>query len=116
MSIGIDLWADVRVDPAATDTLVRELVATARALGEVAEVLAGDGLLIAEDWGGPHRDAFDVDRDGLVASIAALAERLLWAAADAAELLASGQGDQRLRVRLRHQALAAEACAPGRPC
>jgi len=110
------IWSDVRSDAVATDELVRQLVATAGAVGEVLGVLEGDGPVIAEDWGGPHREAFDADRGRLLERGNELVESLLAAAGDAAALLAASEGEQRLRVRLRNQVLAAEACAPGRPC
>jgi hypothetical protein len=79
-------------------------------------VLEGDGPVIAEDWGGPHRVAFDADRARLVESGHELVAALLASAREAAALLAAAEGEQRLRVRLRHQILAAGACAPGGPC
>jgi hypothetical protein len=111
-----ELWADVRADAAATDELVRQLVATAGAVGEVVAVLEVDGPAIVDDWGGPHREAFDADRARLVASGHALAASLLASAREATALLAAAEGEQRLRARLRHQLLAAAACAPGDPC
>lgn len=110
------IWDDVRVDEVATDELIRQLVATAGAMGEVVAVLEGDGPVIAEDWGGPHRDAFDADRAQIAESACSLAEQLLVAAAGAGAVLATGEGEQRLRNRLRSQLMADEVCRPGRAC
>ena len=111
-----DLWSNVRADSLATDALVTELVATSGALGEVAAILDADGPIIAEDWAGPHRDAFDGERAELAAAVRALAEDLLVVAASATALLAAAEGEQHLRMRLRSQALADAACEPGEPC
>jgi hypothetical protein len=111
-----DLWANVRVDPVATDALIEQLVATSGALGEVAAILDADGPVIADDWGGPHRDAFDDERTRLVTSARAAAEELVRVASAAAALLSAAEGEQHLRMRLRSQALAETACQPGEPC
>ena len=110
------LWDDVRVDPDATDELVRQLVATAGALGEAIGVLEGDGPVIADDWGGPHRDAFDVEREQLADSGRALIEQLLATASTVTATLAAAEGEQQLRMRLRDRAMAAESCEARRPC
>jgi hypothetical protein len=96
-----DLVTDVRADPGAADDLVRQLVATAGGLGEALAVLAGDGPLIAGDWGGPHRLAFDADREQVLAVGHALADALFAAAGHVASVLAEAEGEQRLRERLR---------------
>jgi hypothetical protein len=110
------LWEDVRHDPSATHRLIRELLATAGAVGEVVAVLRADGPIIAEDWGGPHRERFDAGRRAMVEAADQTAMALAGAARLAAALLASAEGEQRLRVRMRNQVLLVGACAPGRPC
>lgn len=110
------LWDNVRIDADATDDLVRQLVATAAALGEAASLLDGDGEVVAQDWGGPHRDAFDDDRARIAESARAVSENLLATAAAASALLAAGEGEQHLRMRLRYQAQAEQECVPGVAC
>lgn len=98
------IWTDVRWDPAATDDLVRQLLATADAVGEVIAVLEGDGPVVAEEWGGPHRWAYDDDRRQLTARARDVAEQLVATAAFAAARAEAAAGEQRLRVRLRQAA------------
>lgn len=111
------IWTDVRWDQGATDELVRQLLATAGALGDVVGILRGGaGPVAPGDWGGPHRDAFDVDRLRIAGTAERLAEQLLHTAASAGATAAAADGEQRLRVRLRHRAMAADGCVPERPC
>lgn len=98
------IWTDVRWDQAATDELVRQLLATADAVGEVVAVLERDGPVLVDDWGGPHRLAYDDDRHRLVAGARELAEGLVATAAAAAARAATAESEQRLRFRLRHEA------------
>jgi uncharacterized protein YukE len=110
------IWSDVRSDAETTDDLVGQLLAAAAAVGEALAVLDQDAPAIVEDWTGPHREAFDAELAALRQWGHDLAEVLLAAAAVATTLQAAAEGEQRLRVRLRQQALTDEACAPGVPC
>lgn len=115
-----NLWSDVRIDPAASDEVVRQLLATSVAVGEVAAVLAGDGPVIADDWGGPHRLRFDERRERLVAVAGRIADGLLGAATAVTAALAAGEGEQQLRHRLRAELTPDVApepqCPTGRAC
>jgi hypothetical protein len=95
---------------------VGQLVAAAAAVGESLAVLEQDAPSIVEDWTGPTRDAFDAHLAELRRWGRSLAEALLAGAAAASALQAAADGEQRLRIRLRQQAAADDACAPGVPC
>jgi hypothetical protein len=110
------IWDDVRTDPVATEELVRQLVASASAVADALAVLDRDVPSITEDWTGPHRQVFDDELAHLRRRGAELVARLLAGASAAAALQAAADGEQRLRTRLRQQAMAEEACAPAVPC
>jgi hypothetical protein len=110
-----EVWSDVRFDLELSEELVRQLVATAGAVGDVLGVLSFDLPLMAEDWLGPHRLAFDDDRARLLRVGEDLLASLLAAARDAAALLAAAEAEQRLRSRLRDLADPAR-CLPGEAC
>lgn len=96
------LWVDVRVSVAHTDALVHDLLATASAV-EGALVLLAAEAIGPGDWAGPHRLAFDAEREALLRRGADLAAALVASAHEAAALLAAGEGEQRFRDRVRHQ-------------
>ena len=110
-----EVWTDVRFDPGASEELVRQLVATAGAVSDVLAVLSHDLPLMAEEWLGPHRQAFDDDRARLVRVGEDLAAALLSAAGDASARLVAAEAEQRLRGRLRHL-LDPSDCLPGEVC
>lgn len=95
------LWTDVRISAACTHTLVQELLAASAAV-EAGLVLLADGAVDPGDWGGPHRLAFDRERLQLLQQGRSLAAALLATAEGAAALQAAGEGEQRLRQRVRH--------------
>jgi hypothetical protein len=95
------LWMDVRVSVAHTEALVHELLATAATVEASLAVLAA-GSIGPDDWGGPHRRAFDDEREVLLRRGTELVDALVASARQAAMLLAAGEGEQRFRDRLRH--------------
>jgi hypothetical protein len=96
------LWVDVRVSVAHTEALVHELLATAATV-EGSLALLAQGAIGPGDWAGPHRLAFDAEREVLLRRGADLAGALVASAHEAAALLAAGEGEQRFRERVRHQ-------------
>lgn len=110
------IWTDVHWDRAATDDLVRQLLATAGAVGDVIAVLGGDGPVDDQSWSGPHRHVYDGERRDLVAGARRLADALVAAAGRTAALAEVAAGEERLRARLRSQSMAESACVPGEPC
>lgn len=66
----------VQFDDAAADEAVRELVLTANALHSMAALLAADAPVVAEDWRGRHRTAFDAESARHAASMTVLADSL----------------------------------------
>ena len=106
------IWSDVRWDAAATDEVVRQLLAAASAVGEVVAILEGDGPVGPRDWGGPHRMAYDQDLVRLRTSARTVAEHLVATAATAAARAAAAQAEQRLRERLRVESIASGVVPP----
>jgi hypothetical protein len=96
------LWVDVRLSVAHTEALVHELLRTSAAVEASLALLAAEAIGPG-DWGGPHRLAFDLEREVLVRRGTDLASALLASAGEAAALLAAGEGEQRFRERVRHQ-------------
>jgi hypothetical protein len=109
------IWTDVQTDPAITDELVRQLAAAAAAIGEALAVLEHDRPWVTEDWTGLHRQLFDDELGRLRRRGQRLVEELLQGVSVASTLQAAAEGEQRLRVRLRQQALIEAAGAPGGP-
>ena len=105
------LWVDVRVSVAHTEALVHDLLATAATVEASLLVLAAEAIG-PEDWAGPHRLVYDAEREVLVRRGAELAAALVASAHEAAALLAAGEGEQRLRERIRYQVEV--ATRPGR--
>lgn len=95
------LWIDVRASAGRTEVLVGELLASAAAV-EAALLLLVDDAVAPDDWGGPHRLAFDTERRQLHERGRHLVAALRATAQDAASLQAAAEGEQRLRERVRH--------------
>lgn len=85
-----------------TEALVHDLLDTAARV-EASLALLAPGAVAADDWGGPHRLAFDAEREALLRRGSALHAALAASANDASALLAAAEGEQRFRERVRHQ-------------